>query len=186
MNNSREGRIAGRVAVVTGGAQGIGFGIASRLAQEGADIVIADIKRDASKTAAEQIATSGGKAKALHVDIGDDTSVAELARNVEALHGRCEILVNNAAIADSTSTENMTMKRYHEVIRVNQDGAIRMYFRLCPFVEEGWPGPPHSQYCIDNGGSRLAGFDPLLDCQGRNRQFHPSCCLRSRTTCHYG
>ena len=73
MNNSREGRIAGRVAVVTGGAQGIGFGIASRLAEEGADIVIADIKRDASKTAAEQIASSGGKAKALHVDIGDDT-----------------------------------------------------------------------------------------------------------------
>jgi NAD(P)-dependent dehydrogenase (short-subunit alcohol dehydrogenase family) len=140
MNNSREGRIAGRVAVVTGGAQGIGFGIASRLAQEGADIVIADIKRDASKTAAEQIASSGGKAKALHVDIGDDTSVAELARNVEALHGRCEILVNNAAIADSTSTENMTMKRYHEVIRVNQDGAIRMTLAFVPLLKKAGRG----------------------------------------------
>lgn len=140
MNNSKGRRLEGRIAVVTGGAQGIGFGIASRLAEEGAEIIIADIKRDAAKTAAEQIANSRGKAAALPVDIGDDASVAELARNVEALHGRCEILVNNAAISDSTGIGNMTMKRYHEVIRVNQDGAIRMTLAFVPLLKKAGSG----------------------------------------------
>jgi NAD(P)-dependent dehydrogenase (short-subunit alcohol dehydrogenase family) len=140
MSNSKEGRLSGRVAVVTGGAQGIGFGIASRLAEEGAEIVIADIKLTTAKAAADRIASSGGKAAALYVDIGDDASVVEMAENVGALHGRCEILVNNAAIADSTGIEKMTMRRYHEVIRVNQDGAIRVTLAFVPLLKKAGRG----------------------------------------------
>ena len=61
------------------------------------------------------------------VDIGDDASVAALAAKIEAKHGRCEILVNNAAISDGSGIEKLSMRRYHEVIRVNQDGAIRLW-----------------------------------------------------------
>jgi NAD(P)-dependent dehydrogenase (short-subunit alcohol dehydrogenase family) len=140
MSENRERRLADRVAVVTGGAQGIGFGIAARLAEEGASVVLADIKIDAATMAAERIAAAGGAAAALEVDIGDDASVAALAAKVDELHGRCEILVNNAAISDSTGIEKMSMARYHEVLRINQDGAVRMTLAFLPLVKKAGPG----------------------------------------------
>jgi NAD(P)-dependent dehydrogenase (short-subunit alcohol dehydrogenase family) len=133
-------RLKGRVAVVTGGAQGIGFGIASRLAEEGATLVIADIKEREANEAAARLAAAGGVASACAVDIGDDAAVAALAAHVDRLHGRCEILVNNAAIVDTTGIGRMTMARYHEVIRINQDGAIRMTLAFVPLLKKGGEG----------------------------------------------
>jgi NAD(P)-dependent dehydrogenase (short-subunit alcohol dehydrogenase family) len=133
-------RLNGRVAVVTGGAQGIGFGIARRLAEEGAHVVIADIKEAVAKGAAAKINAAGGTSCGIVVDIGDDASVAALAAKIEAKHGRCEILVNNAAISDGTGIEKLTMQRYHEVIRVNQDGAIRVSLAFVPLLKKGGEG----------------------------------------------
>ena len=133
-------RLKGRVAVVTGGAQGIGFGIASRLAEEGAILVIADRKEQVAQDAASRINAAGGSASAMRVDIGDDARVAALGAQVDALHGRCEILVNNAAIVDTTGIEQMTMAHYHDVIRINQDGAIRMTLALLPLLKKGGEG----------------------------------------------
>lgn len=137
---NRQQRLEGRLAVVTGAAQGIGFGIAERLAQEGAAVVIADIKAEPAKEAADRITDAGGKASTIPVDIGDDGSVAQFASEIEKRHGRCEILVNNAAISDSTGIEKMTMARYHEVIRINQDGAVRMTLALLPLIKKAGPG----------------------------------------------
>jgi len=133
-------RLKGRIAVVTGGAQGIGFGIASRLAAEGATLIIADINEKTAREAANRIKDAGGEASAFAVDIGDDAKVAALAAHVDKAHGRCEILVNNAAISDGTGIEKMTMARYHEVIRVNQDGAIRMCLSFVPLPKKGREG----------------------------------------------
>ncbi len=133
-------RLQDRVAVVTGGAQGIGFGIAGRLAAEGARIVIADIKEQGARDAAARIAEAGGDAIAMTVDIGQDASVAALAAAVDARFGRCEILVNNAAIVDTTGIEKMTMAHYHDVVRINQDGAIRMTLAFVPLLQKGGEG----------------------------------------------
>jgi NAD(P)-dependent dehydrogenase (short-subunit alcohol dehydrogenase family) len=133
-------RLKDRVAVVTGGAQGIGFGIAGRLAEEGAILVIADINEAKAREAAQRISAAGGTASAHRVDIGDDASVSALAAHVDRQHGRCEILVNNAAISDGTGIETMTMARYHEVIRVNQDGAVRMCLAFVPLLKEAKEG----------------------------------------------
>ena len=133
-------RLKGRIAVVTGGAQGIGFGIASRLAQEGAIVIIADIKEKTARDAAQRIRAAGGEASTFAVDIGDDAEVAALADHVDKAHGRCEILVNNAAISDGTGIEQMTMARYHEVIRINQDGAVRMSLAFVPLLKQGRKG----------------------------------------------
>jgi NAD(P)-dependent dehydrogenase (short-subunit alcohol dehydrogenase family) len=140
MSENPSRRLQGRVAVVTGGAQGIGFGIAARLAQEGAILVIADINQANARAATERIVASGGTATARHVDIGDDASVSALAAHVDATHGRCEILVNNAAISDGSGIEKMTMARYHEVIRVNQDGAVRMCLAFVPLLKKAKEG----------------------------------------------
>jgi NAD(P)-dependent dehydrogenase (short-subunit alcohol dehydrogenase family) len=130
-------RLNGRVAVVTGGAQGIGFGIARRFAEEGATVVIADIKEQATKEAAARL---GASASGFGVDIGEDASVAALAAFIEEKHGRCEILVNNAAISDGTGIEKMTMQRYHAVTRVNQDGAIRVTLAFVPLLKKSGEG----------------------------------------------
>lgn len=140
MSTDRARRLSGRVAVVTGGAQGIGFGIASRLATEGAEIVLADIKADGVKTAAERIVADGGRANAVTVDIADDASVKALADRVAELHGHCEILVNNAAIADQSPIADLTMKRYLEVIDINQNGAIRVSLAMLPLLRKGGEG----------------------------------------------
>ena len=72
MSANASRRLNGRVAIVTGGAQGIGFGIASRLAEEGAVLVIADINEKNAREAARRIDNAGGTASAFAVDIGDD------------------------------------------------------------------------------------------------------------------
>ncbi len=125
---------------MTGGAQGIGFGIARCFAEEGAAVVIADIKEQAARGAAAMHSAGGAAASGFGVDIGDDASVAAPGAFIEEKHGRCEILVNNAAIADGTGIEAMTMQRYHEVIRVNQDGAIRVTLALVPLLKKGGEG----------------------------------------------
>jgi NAD(P)-dependent dehydrogenase (short-subunit alcohol dehydrogenase family) len=133
-------RLNGRIAVVTGGAQGIGFGIARRFAEEGAAVVIADIKEASAKGAAAKINAAGGTACGCAVDIGDDASVAELAAKIDQKHGRCEILVNNAAISDGAGIESLTMARYREVVRVNQDGAVRVSLAFVPLLKKGGEG----------------------------------------------
>lgn len=137
MSEDRQHRLSGRMAVVTGAAQGIGFGIAERLAEEGAMVVIADIKTAEAEAAARRLTEKGGKSEALRVDVGDDASVHDLAARVEARHGRCDILVNNAAIGADTHIETMTMEEYHRIIRINQDGAVRMCMAFVPLLKKG-------------------------------------------------
>lgn len=154
MSDNSGRRLQGRVAVVTGGAQGIGFGIAARLAAEGAVLVIADINEGKAREAARRIADAGGTATAHPVDIGDDAGVAALAEHIDTAHGRCEILVNNAAISDGTGIEKMTMARYHEVIRVNQDGAVRMCLAFVPLLKRA------------KGGKRILNIASIMGVRG--------------------
>lgn len=126
-------RLKDRVAVVTGGARGIGRAIAARLSEEGASVVIADINESLARQTAEAL---GGDAHALKVDIADDDSVARLGEVVAERYGRCEILVNNAAILDATGFSNLRMADYLKVIDVNQHGAIRVTLAMLPLLRK--------------------------------------------------
>lgn len=131
-----EQRLTGRVALVTGGAQGIGAAIARRLAEEGASVVIADI--DAAKAAAT--AREFTNAAAWGVDIADSRSVAGLADHIATGYGRIDILVNNAAILDATPVDNLTMTHYRKVIDINLNGAVEMTLAAVPLLRKALNG----------------------------------------------
>ena len=133
-------RLLGRVAVVTGGAQGIGLGIATRLAEEGVAVILADIAQAKAAASAAELVKRGCTASAAHVDIGDEASIRALAQKVEEAHGKCEILVNNAAISADTHIETMNFADYQRVIRINQDGAVRMVMEFVPLIKKAGDG----------------------------------------------
>ncbi|MBB3772559.1 NAD(P)-dependent dehydrogenase (short-subunit alcohol dehydrogenase family) [Angulomicrobium tetraedrale] len=130
-------RLAGRVALVTGAAHGIGAGIAERLATEGAQVVIADIDEAGAHAVAARL---GKTAMAVRVDIADPESVAALAAAVEARHGRCEIVVNNAAILDTRGIDTMSFAHYRGVLDINQDGAVRVTLAMLPLIRRAGAG----------------------------------------------
>ncbi len=89
--------LAGKVALVTGGGTGIGFGIASSLAAAGAEVAIASRKPEHLEPAAVQLRHSGSKVSAVEVNVREPESVARMVGQVRDKHGRLDILVNNAA-----------------------------------------------------------------------------------------
>jgi NAD(P)-dependent dehydrogenase (short-subunit alcohol dehydrogenase family) len=89
------GLLGNRIAVVTGGAGGIGAATAQLFARQGAHVVIADVDTERAQQTADEITTSGGSAFAVVTDVRDADQVAELARSVLERHGRVDVLVNN-------------------------------------------------------------------------------------------
>ena len=130
--------LAGRNAVVTGAARGIGLAIAERLAQAGAVVVMADIDRKLVAGEALRLGGRGWIALPAEVDIAREDSVGELAALVRRRLGTLHILVNNAAILDATGIEALTIDRFEAVLAVNLTGAVRCTKALLPFMTAGW------------------------------------------------
>ncbi|HEV8296450.1 MAG TPA: SDR family oxidoreductase [Acidimicrobiales bacterium] len=113
------GRLTDRVAIVTGGAQGLGLGIARRFAEEGARVVIADIAEDAAAKAAASI---GG----VHVacDVTRRESVQAMVDGVVERYGQLDVMVANAGIAGGAPFLELTDERWDSVIAVNLRGVF--------------------------------------------------------------
>ncbi|SAK95622.1 sorbitol dehydrogenase [Caballeronia catudaia] len=117
-------RLIEKVAVVTGGAQGIGFAIAQRLAREGACVTIADLNRDLAESAAQRIRDDGGKALAAQADVADREQVrAVIARTTER-YGRLDLMFNNAGFNKPMPFLEVTEENWNAVLRVNALGVL--------------------------------------------------------------
>ncbi|MDD5432631.1 MAG: 3-oxoacyl-[acyl-carrier-protein] reductase [Candidatus Omnitrophica bacterium] len=117
-------RLKDKVALITGGARGIGRAIAMRFAQEGADIVIADVNpADAEKTCAE-IEALGRKTLGLQMDVTDFTKVEEAINKILDKFGKVDILVNNAGITKDNLLLRMGQPEWDAVINVNLKGTF--------------------------------------------------------------
>jgi NAD(P)-dependent dehydrogenase (short-subunit alcohol dehydrogenase family) len=112
-------RLHGKVAIVTGAARGLGLGIARRFAEEGADVVIADIAADAAADAASVIGADHRTC-----DVRDRASVQALVDSVIATHGHLDVMVANAGIAGGAPFLDLTDERWDEVIAVNLRGVF--------------------------------------------------------------
>jgi NAD(P)-dependent dehydrogenase (short-subunit alcohol dehydrogenase family) len=113
-------RLKGRVAIVTGAAQGIGKAIADKLAEEGASVAVADINRPG----AEAVASSLPSALALGVDVSDPDQVAAMVSATVARFGTLDILVNNAAIVPFTPWDDIDFAEWRRIMAVNLDGVF--------------------------------------------------------------
>jgi NAD(P)-dependent dehydrogenase (short-subunit alcohol dehydrogenase family) len=93
---SATGRVAGKVAIVTGGASGIGESTAKRLAQEGASVTIADVDEQGGKRVAAEITAAGGDAFCIRTDLSKTAQIRRMLERTEARYGRLDIIFNNA------------------------------------------------------------------------------------------
>jgi NAD(P)-dependent dehydrogenase (short-subunit alcohol dehydrogenase family) len=119
------GRVAGKVALVTGGASGIGAGCAEVLAREGAAVVITDIQDDKGRWLAEDLTKAGATAVYLHHDVTSEEEWTQVVAEVDQRFGRLDILVNNAGIGvGSPSITTMTLADWRRQQAINVEGVF--------------------------------------------------------------
>ncbi len=115
--------LEGRVAVVTGGASGIGKAVASRLADNGAQVWVLDLEAATAETAAAEITAAGGQAWSLPCDVADPESVARVFATISA-KGPLDILVNSAGIAHIGTITTTSLQDFDRIFRVNVQGTF--------------------------------------------------------------
>jgi 3-oxoacyl-[acyl-carrier protein] reductase len=121
----KNGKLNGKVALVTGASKGIGAGIAKQLAAEGAAVVVnyASSKSDADKVVAE-IAKGGGKALAVQGSVTKKADVGKLFAAAEKAFGKIDILVNNAGVYEFVPLEDVSEQQFHRMFDTNVLGMI--------------------------------------------------------------
>jgi 2-hydroxycyclohexanecarboxyl-CoA dehydrogenase len=131
--------MSNRVALVTGGAQGIGRGIAEQLGTDGFRVGVADLNLEAAEETAAAINAAGGHAVAVQIDVTDTASVQAAVKSVTEEYGPVEVLVNNAGFDDFMKFLDTTEDFWDRILEVNFKGALRVIQATAPgMVERGW------------------------------------------------
>jgi NAD(P)-dependent dehydrogenase (short-subunit alcohol dehydrogenase family) len=129
---------AGRIALVTGGGQGIGAGISARLANAGYHVVINDLDESRAASVVDEIEAGGGSASYALADVADSASVNEMFSRVEAERGTVSVLVNNAGVNGNAGIRNVTDDFWYRVMSIDLDGVLHSTRRaLGPMREAG-------------------------------------------------
>lgn len=134
-------RLKGKVAIVTGGAQGIGKAYVSGFSKEGAKVVVADIDLEAAKAIAEKVVDDGGETLAIRTDVSSLEDTKEMARKTVEHFGRVDILINNAAvfgrveISRGTPFYELNLDEWDKVIAVNFKGVLLCARAVFPYMK---------------------------------------------------
>jgi 3-oxoacyl-[acyl-carrier protein] reductase len=119
-------RLRDKVAIVTGGGQGIGRAYALRFAREGAQVVVADINEAQAADVAREIETLGVQSVAIKTDVSDEASCNALAAAVHDRFGRIDVLINNAAIFHGLDRQDQSLAYFNRILSVNFTGVWLM------------------------------------------------------------
>lgn len=120
--------LEGRIAIITGAAQGIGLACAKKLAEHGAKVIGVDINGLKLESAAAVLAGQGLQVEAIQADITRHVQVKALVENVAAKYNKIDILVNNAGIIDDTPISELNIEKWNKVLEINLLGS-----QLCTF-----------------------------------------------------
>ncbi len=116
--------LAGKAAAVTGGARGIGFAIAKRFAEAGADVMIGDLDGPGAEEAAEQLLEFGHRAVGIELDASSESSLSQFADRAQSEFGTIDVWVNNAGIYPSVPLLEMTEQQWDKVLDLNLKGTF--------------------------------------------------------------
>jgi 2-deoxy-D-gluconate 3-dehydrogenase len=144
--------LSGRVAVVTGGNGGIGFGMAEGLAKAGAAIVVAARNRDKSEEAVARLAAVGATSMFVPLDVAEPASCREMVRRAVERFGRLDILVNNAGMSIRKPPEAYDVAEWHAVLDTNLTGPLVCCQAAYPVMKQ------HGGGKIINIGSMMSIF----------------------------
>ncbi|MFQ5867077.1 MAG: 3-oxoacyl-[acyl-carrier-protein] reductase [bacterium] len=126
--------LKGRVAIVTGGARGIGKSIATQLALSRANVVIADVAEETAKSTAEEVSQKGSEAISIGVDVSSFSSVEEMVKKTLDKFGRIDILINNAGVTRDALVMRMKEEDWDLVLDINLKGAFNCIKMVSPVM----------------------------------------------------
>jgi 2-hydroxycyclohexanecarboxyl-CoA dehydrogenase len=139
MQTDTNGNRGGQVALVTGGARGIGEAISKALAADGFNVVVADLREEEAEATAAAIRDAGGKAIAVALDVTSSESVSAGLASAREAFGDVDVLVNNAGWDDLKPFVQTDEQFWDRVIEVNFKGALRLTQGVLPgMLERGW------------------------------------------------
>ncbi|MDR3243748.1 MAG: SDR family oxidoreductase [Elusimicrobiota bacterium] len=133
-------RLKDKIALITGGAQGLGAAMAKRFAAEGAAIFVADLKADIGNKTVEEIKKTGAKAYFLTLDVSSEESWIEAVKQVLKTEGKIDILVNNAGINIREPIEEMQVKSLDTMLGVNVKGPFLGIKHFIPILRKAGGG----------------------------------------------
>jgi NAD(P)-dependent dehydrogenase (short-subunit alcohol dehydrogenase family) len=179
-------RFEGRIAVVSGAAQGMGKAVALRLGEEGATVIAVDINAEGAAATAKSM---GGASLGLGCDIGDEGAVATLFETVGGKFGKLDVLINVAAIVPFVKWDELTFAEWRRVLRVNLDGLYLMcragsdlmrkdgYGRIVNFSSNSiFAGTPNMAHYVASKGGVLTFTRALATELGPHRITANSIC----------
>jgi NAD(P)-dependent dehydrogenase (short-subunit alcohol dehydrogenase family) len=135
------GRVEGKVAIVTGGALGIGKACCFLLAKEGAKVAVTDVLYKEGQELAKQILSQGDLAEFWHLDVSDEKEVEKVFAEIHQKFGKIDVLVNNAGIAGvSKPTHEITEEEWNTVMAVNVKGVFFCTKHVIPYMQKAGGG----------------------------------------------
>ena len=146
-------KFAGKVALVTGAARGIGEAIALTLAREGADVVVTDVDLEDAQRVAQEIKGLGRKAKAIQADVSQREAVQRLVSEAVSLFGKIDILVNNAGIIRRGTFLEHDPQDWEKVLSVNLGGTFNCAKEVVPLM-------------IKQGGGKIINISSVVGRMG--------------------
>ena len=146
-------KFEGKVALITGAARGIGEAIALKLAQEGADVVVADVDLEGAQQVAQEIEGLGRKAKAIQADVSQREAVQRLVSEAVSVFGKIDILVNNAGIIRRGTFLEHDPQDWEKVLSVNLGGTFNCAKEVVPLM-------------IKQGGGKIINISSVVGKMG--------------------
>jgi acetoin reductase-like protein len=167
-------RHQGKVAIVTGAGQGIGKGVATRLAQEGAHVVIAEYNAENAHKVADELNAGGHHALAYAIDISDTAQIEKMVREIVSGYGKIDILVNNAGVLETLPMFDLTPEKWDWLQKVNQRGLFFCLQAVAKQMVAQIPPEVIAEGRADRSYGKIVNFSSVAGRRGRPYAAHYS------------
>lgn len=172
------GRISGKIALVTGGAMGIGKATALRLAKEGAKVILGDLNPEAGQATVEEIRKAGGEACFLPLNVAKEEDWKKTMAAIKEHDGRLDIAVNNAGIAYEGTVETTSLEDWRRVESINLDGVfLGTKYAIELMKENGKEGGSIINMCSSSGIVGIPNLTAYGASKGGVKMFTKSAAL---------